>query len=786
MWEALLDLVQEAQRQGVHYMLIALLALSGAFYVLKAMVDYLEQILNVEVPSGSMMSQAIFDFADAHPIFFLGTNFGLGIAIGYLFLIWKDIQEWARQMRQALLDRSLNAYHPLDEEGGPSAARESGGNEASANVGLISATTGLPTLDIEAAGRPAPGQSPMSTPMSTSRSEASEGTLTARERRKTFEETTRELNLVTGKCEELEIKTRVLYRKTSSPAALEARAELKQLQAQRDELRALVSGMSGTDLRKTKPAKPTLIGRVIKSALFQILARSANGIFSVAVYFADLVSDLQVAFLLVKTGNFEWAAYSIVLLVLQFFVVHMRVLPYLASTFGSRNPFYLAFAFLGFPVGLLVLDGLMILEPFGLLAILPFPDWLRQFLPAYKATRIIAEVVIESLPQCFLQSYIYVVVLQHQKAGIASASELAMVPFASVLPTSILISTIAMLKMWIEVVNGAQAAGLTIQAKAIQLWEVGAGLPLDALKKGAIVEWSCPYRLEGPEISPLLDALGRNSSLVHLDLSRSGLTWSSSTATGAPLVDNMCQSGAVLSSLKSLIISRASRFNIPVAQLRQGGDAAMVALQAAPFFSPSGPWREELIFIGQLLRKNTQVGAVDLAEEAARERVVAMLVAARSGKLKRDVWMQQLCQLMADGMTRRGHLISLINAQALHDVGFTAAELLSSGFVLAELRVGGFDAGGLRAAGLKATVLGAAGFTAAELKTGGFSCRELRGAGFTPLEMKVGGFTALQLKDVGLSAAELKENSFSAEELREGTFPCAVLKALFSATELRM
>ena len=101
-----------------------------------------------------------------------------------------------------------------------------------------------------------------------------------------------------------------------------------------------------------------------------------------------------------------------------------------------------------------------------------------------------------------------------------------MVPFASVLPTSILISTLAMLKMWIEVVNGAQAAGLTIRAKAIQLWEVGAGLPLDALKKGAIVEWACPYKLQGHEISPLLDALGRNSSLVRLDLSRSGLRWS--------------------------------------------------------------------------------------------------------------------------------------------------------------------------------------------------------------------------------------------------------------------
>ena len=52
-------------------------------------------------------------------------------------------------------------------------------------------------------------------------------------------------------------------------------------------------------------------------------------------------------------------------------------------------------------------------------------------------------------------------------------------------------------QMWIEVVHGARQAGLTIQAKAIQLWEVGAGLPLDALKKGTISDWACPYLLEG-------------------------------------------------------------------------------------------------------------------------------------------------------------------------------------------------------------------------------------------------------------------------------------------------
>ena len=94
---------------------------------------------------------------------------------------------------------------------------------------------------------------------------------------------------------------------------------------------------------------------------------------------------------------------SIFLLVAQFLVVYLRVLPYLSTTFGADSNIYLGFLWLGFPLGFFFLDGLMFLEPFGLLTILPFPAWLKQFLPAYKATRTIAEVVIESLPQSVLQ-----------------------------------------------------------------------------------------------------------------------------------------------------------------------------------------------------------------------------------------------------------------------------------------------------------------------------------------------------------------------------------------------
>ena len=71
-----------------------------------------------------------------------------------------------------------------------------------------------------------------------------------------------------------------------------------------------------------------------------------------------------------------------------------------------------------------------------------------------------------------------------------------------------------MLKTWIELVHTSREAGTSVRTKVAQLWNVGHGLPLDALKKGTIVEWSCSYRLADGEVAPLLDALIKNSSLV--------------------------------------------------------------------------------------------------------------------------------------------------------------------------------------------------------------------------------------------------------------------------------
>ena len=100
----------------------------------------------------------------------------------------------------------------------------------------------------------------------------------------------------------------------------------------------------------------------------------------------------------------------------------------------------------------------------------------------------------------------------------------------------------------------------------------------------------------------------------------------------------------------------------------------------------NGPWREEILFIGDLLRKGSDISPMESNEEMARDRVIAMRSAAKNGKLRREAWEPMICQLICDGYLRRGHLLGAISAEALRELDFTAAELLDAGFALFELR----------------------------------------------------------------------------------------------------
>ena len=674
--------------------------------------------------SSSGLTESASSFATLHPVYFLALDFGIAFVIGIFFLFLQDMSEAFRRLRldvnRRRQQRLAGRYRRL----------------ADVEAGVASA-----------------------------------------------EALKEEFGRVTDQVEELEINLRV-HRRSISASYEQRKDLLKKLTARQEELRALLpeanmalaapaDKQSGSE-NGTSPWQ-----RMCKSVLMQSLLRSMTGIMAVFLYYADVYSDIQVLLLLNDTGNYVYAALGMALLIAQFIVVYMRVLPYLSMTFGTTSCQHRSFLVLGFPTGVLALDVLMFLEPFGLLIVLP--ERFREFVPAYKATRIIAEVMIESLPQCLLQSYIYVIVLHHQRLGTASAEESAMLEFVSLLPKSILISTIAVLKTWLELVHGARQAGLSVRSKAVQLWQVGAGLPLDALKKDTIVEFNCPYELDDAEISPLLDALGKNSSLTHLDLSGSGLTWGGAAAKGTALIEQMASSAAALGGLRTLVINATSGYQIPVRQLRMGAQSALAALEQPSFFGGDGcPRRDEILFMGDLLRK----GGASGASEA--DTVTKILAAARVGKVQRIAWEAQLKQLMVVGTMRRGQLIALISAEALRDVGFRADELRAVGFSLAKLKQGSFTAKELREIDIGAAELRAEGYTAGELRNGGYPAAALKAAEYPIRELREGGYIAKQLKAVGYSAQELKESGYSARSLRDADCSARQLKQLaFSSSQLR-
>ena len=98
-------------------------------------------------------------------------------------------------------------------------------------------------------------------------------------------------------------------------------------------------------------------------------------------------------------------------------------------------------------------------------------------------------------------------------------------PLLQVMPKSILLSTFTMLKTWYDLVQEAREAGVSVAQKGVQLWNVGAGLPLDAIKSGSITKWGCAYEISDQEVVSLVDALGKNDSLERLDLSLAGFEW---------------------------------------------------------------------------------------------------------------------------------------------------------------------------------------------------------------------------------------------------------------------
>ena len=121
----------------------------------------------------------------------------------------------------------------------------------------------------------------------------------------------------------------------------------------------------------------------------------------------------------------------------------------------------------------------------------------------------------------------------------------------------------------------AREAGISVAKKGVQLWNVGAGLPLDAIKSGSITAWGCSYEISDQEVVSLVDALGKNDSLERLDLSIAGFEWMppvkrEERSAISTLLTVMNGDDKALESLEKLIISQTTRFEIPVLDLRSG------------------------------------------------------------------------------------------------------------------------------------------------------------------------------------------------------------------------
>ena len=72
---------------------------------------------------------------------------------------------------------------------------------------------------------------------------------------------------------------------------------------------------------------------------------------------------------------------------------------------------------------------------------------------------------------------------------------------------------------------------------------------------------------------------------------------------------------------------------MPIKKLRENRAEAGVALRSIPFFAANGARREEILFMGDLLRSNQNTGVVERAEELAAEAVARLLGQAAGGKV---------------------------------------------------------------------------------------------------------------------------------------------------------
>ncbi|KAL1519271.1 hypothetical protein AB1Y20_022800 [Prymnesium parvum] len=254
------------------------------------------------------------------------------------------------------------------------------------------------------------------------------------------------------------------------------------------------------------------------------------GALSALVFYADVASDVLLARELAEAHETAWAALSVFFIAAPCLLAYGSIGAYVRRTHGHSPRLWLALA-LGFPFGIVLLDLVMFVELSSLLHelsdALPAVRALKLFLPSYRATRVLWELSLETVPQSVLQLHIYLS-WRHADAGVA-------VPLLS---TSLAFSLLNLVKCTVSLYLDARRAGVGLRAHLWQLVELGRGLPLHALKANSVDAWKCEVALRDSALRELCAALRSNRSVRLLDLSFTSLGPAGGEAIGRVLLAN--------------------------------------------------------------------------------------------------------------------------------------------------------------------------------------------------------------------------------------------------------
>ena len=417
---------------------------------------------------------------------------------------------------------------------------------------------------------------------------------------------------------------------------------------------------------------------------------------------------------------------GVLLFVFQFAIVSIQVHGYLEQQLSATHPLVTAFKFLGFPFGVVGLDILMLLHAIGLTkplsvlggrAVVPLPEKVLEFLPSYQSTRTFVEVSCESAPQALLQSSVLVFVM-HKAFLDGQYVDAHLLYQTTKLRDSIVISNLAMLKAWISLIADARRARVPVFWERLnQLWHIGRGLPIDAIKRGQLPDncFVCAYPLDKSQVRQLTEALKDSAtSLKLIDLVKSGLDWSTpgegfDSKDGALLLEaikHKHQTAKLRIGPKSytIFIELCSeerdareyvlqRLNLLNVQLEESRKIEASARAGDDLFLSDDvmiPQRDALLTLGLLLRRDNRLlpdaltasgGFSQDLDVSATPRVAVL---EKMPESKQD-WVQGYSKLLADGTASVDELKRWLAPVALRQAGFRVRELLDLGFALGEI-----------------------------------------------------------------------------------------------------